>query len=157
MTSIEHGDEAGGEASPRIPFASHAGAVLGIHGWLIGTLVLCLASGELALAGDLLLVGLPISLALSALFVFGRECWRPVLSRTQMVAATWGFLLFAIGMLLVVVNHWLAPRLEGSPRAMQALADLGAVHRTSDAVPAACLAVSTLLLAGVARAVRRRP
>jgi hypothetical protein len=158
MTSLERGHEAAGHGTvPRLPLASYAGAVLGIHGWLVGTLVLCLANGEVALVGELLLVGLPISLALSALLVGARECWRPVLGRRQLLAATWGLLLLAVGVLLVVVNHWLAPRLEASPRLMQSLRDLGGVYRTGDFVPAACLAVSTLLLVGVARAARRRP
>ena len=127
--------------------AAYLGLTVGIHGWLMGTSILCVAGGYYAVLAEIVVIGLPISIAMSALGILALECVVRLFGRGRIFAVSlWGLILFVLGVLILLVNHWLAPVIETEPELVDLLSRLGAVYKTSDVVPALCLIGSCGLL-----------
>ena len=93
------------------------------------------------------MIGLPISVAMSARGILALECVVRLFGRGRIfVVSLWGLILFVLGVLILLVNHWLAPVIETEPGLIDLLSRLGAVYKTSDVVPALCLIGSCGLL-----------
>ncbi len=67
----------------------------------------------------------------------------------------WGLILFMLGVMILLMNHWLAPLVEKTPGFVDLLSRLGAVYKTSDIVAALCLLGSGVLLSVSVRACLR--
>jgi hypothetical protein len=127
--------------------AAYLGLTVGIHGWLLGASILCVAGGYYAVLAEIVAIGLPISIAMSALGILVMECVVRLFGRGRVFTLSlWGLILFALGVLILLINHWLAPLIETEPGLVDLLSRLGAVYKTSDVVPALCLLGSGVLL-----------
>ncbi len=136
--------------------AAYLGWTVGIHGWLIGASILCLAGGCYAVLVEIIAIGLPISIAMSALGILVMECVLRLFGRGRVFALSlWGLILFVLGAMILLMNHWLAPLIEEEPGLVDLLSRLGAVYKTSDVVPALCLLGSGVLLSVSVRACLR--
>ena len=96
----------------------------------------------------------------AALTIVVMECVLRMFGRGKVfMLALSGTLLFLIGVMLLLFNHWLAPLIEAEPGFVAQLESLGSVYKTSDLVPIACLVAATVLLVRTARAatVQKRP
>jgi hypothetical protein len=106
-----------------------------------------LAGGYYAVLGEVVAIGLPISIAMSALGILVMECVVRLFGRGRIFALSlWGLILFVLGVLILLMNHWLAPLIEKEPGLVDLLSRLGAVYKTGDVVPALCLIGSGALL-----------
>jgi len=132
------------EPGPPLPAGARLGLFVGYHGWLAGFVVLAASQGRMKLAGEALLLGVPLStaLALATLRIVEGSA-----DRTSMGRRLGGALFLGVGVLLLAINHWLAPRIAGDEGLRRAMEKLGGTYATSDWVAAACLAVSVVLLA----------
>ncbi|MHC4937622.1 MAG: hypothetical protein ACYTHK_01475 [Planctomycetota bacterium] len=130
-------------AIPGMTPAARLGVWLGFHGWLIGVAVLAGANGEFKLLGQACLIGIPLSSALSIVtlhLVAGAQDRRTYGRRLA------GAIFFGIGVLLIVINHWLAPMIAGDDALERTMERLGGTYATSDIVPAAFLFAAVLAL-----------
>ena len=133
--------------------AAYLGWTAGIHGWLVGASILCLAGGYYAVLGEIIAIGLPMSIAMSALAILVMECVGRLFGRGRIFALSlWGLILFLLGMMILLMNHWLAPLVENTPGFVDLLSRLGAVYKTGDVVPALCLIGAAVLLSVSVRA-----
>ena len=127
--------------------STRLGMTIGIHGWLVGTVIFCLAGGHYAVVGEILAIGLPVSVAMSALAILLMESVQHRVGRGRTLAfSLWGLILFVVGVLILLLNHWLAPLIDQTPGLAEQLTRLGAVYMTHDVVPALCLIASAVLL-----------
>jgi hypothetical protein len=131
--------------------------VVGFAGWLIGLAVVCVATGELSVLGQVALPGLAVSLGAAGLVIvtFGLAAASPGRERVLRPLLV-GQALFFVGILILLVNHWIAPLVDAAPELRLAIERLGGVYRTGDWLPTALMAAGTVLL-GRALAQLRRP
>ena len=133
------------------------GTAIGFLGWLIGLAVVCVATGETAVLGQVALPGLAVSLGAAGLVIVTLESARGILGRGGAFRLLlWGELLFFVGLLILLLNHWIAPLIDGAPGLRRAMERLGSVYRTGDGAPAALMAAGTILLGFVLGHLRRR-
>jgi hypothetical protein len=128
----------------------YVGGTIGCLGWMIGFTVVCLASDNMEVWSRFAFTGFIVSLAMAGILILTLELALRTFGRGGMFQLTlWGELTFFMGVLALLLNHWVAPILESSPRMMEALNRLGGYHRTSDLLPTALLAASAVLMAVV--------
>lgn len=126
----------------------YLGAIIGCLGWMIGFTVVCLVSGNADVWSRFAFTGFAVSLAMAGVFIVTAELTLRTFGRGGMFQLIlWGELTFFMGVLVLLLNHWIAPVLESSPKMMETVKNLGAVYRTGDFLPAALLAASVVLLA----------
>jgi hypothetical protein len=128
---------------PGMTPGARLGVWLGFHGWLIGVAILAGMNGQFRLLGQACLIGIPLSSALSIVtlhLVAGAEDRRAYGRRLS------GAIFFGVGVLLLVINHWLAPRIAGDDALRRTMEQFGATYATSDIVPAAFLLAAVLAL-----------
>ena len=137
----------------------YIGTVIGFLGWVIGFAVVCLATGHANVLPRVLPVGVLVSLALGGTVILVMELVLRAHGRGRLFMLTlWGVLLSDAAILWLLINHWLAPIIEGEPGLAEALTRIGSFYKTSDALPAAMLAVGTaLLLIGTVWLLRTAP
>lgn len=137
----------------------HLGCLIGSMGWMIGFTVVCLVSGNGAVWARFAFPGFAISIAMGAVFIVSTELALRAFGRGTMFMLTlWGELAFFIGLLVLLLNHWIAPIVEADPGMRATLRQLHAVTRTGDLMPSVWIAVGCVLLGVVAvRLVRERP
>lgn len=137
----------------------HLGALIGCMGWMIGFTVVCLVSGNLEVWSRFAFPGFAISIAMGGVFIVSTELALRAFGRgsAMFMLTLWGELAFFVGLLVLLLNHWVAPVLEASPRMLDTLGRMHAVHRTSDLMPTAWIAVGCVLLGIVAFRLVRAP
>lgn len=136
----------------------HLGALVGCMGWMIGFTVVCLVSGNMDVWGRFAFAGFAISIAMGGVFIVSTELALRAFGRGSMFMLTlWGELTFFVGLLVLLLNHWIAPVLEASPRMRDTLGRMHAVYRTNDLMPTAWIAVGCVLLGIVAFRLVRTP
>ena len=136
----------------------HLGALIGCMGWMIGFTVVCLVSGNLAVWGRFAFAGFAVSLAMGAALVVATELALRAFGRGTMFMLTlWGELAFFVGLLVLLLNHWIAPILEASPEMTGTLRRMHSVYRTNDLMPTAWIALGAVLLGVVAIRLVRTP
>jgi hypothetical protein len=139
-----------GDAMDRSHLGTYLGTVIGCLGWWIGLAAVCIASGETGVLGRVAWPGIAVSLGIAATFLVTSELALAVLGRgTAFRLVLWGELAFFVGVLILLVNHWIAPLIDASPDLRAAMGRLGGCYRTGDAVPAALMTVGAALLAFV--------
>src|SRR5512134_2084095 len=141
----------------RLGIGAAAGTVVGFAGWLIGLALVCLATGELAMLGQVALPGLAVSLGAAGLVIvtFGLVAASP--GRERMLRPLLvGQVLFLAGILILLVNHWIAPLVDAAPALRRAIDRLGGVYRTGDWLPTGLMAAGTVLFGRALAQVRRR-
>ncbi len=132
--------------------AVYAGVTIGLLGWLIGIVGVSLSTGTPQLLGAVLWPGLSMSVALAAIFILVLEA---VISRygarhPMFFGALWGLLLFFMGMLLLLISHWVAPIIDQYPAVVSALQSGGSVYQVSDVIPTILMLIGAAILAVVA-------
>ena len=137
----------------------YIGTTIGFLGWVIGFTVVCLATGHGGVLPKVLPVGVLVSLALGVTAILVMELVLRAHGRGRLFMLTlWGVLLSDAAILWLLINHWLAPIIEGEPGLAEALTRIGSFYKTSDALPAAMLAAGTaLLLIGTVWVLRTAP
>lgn len=132
----------------------YVGTTLGFLGWLVGFTVFCFATGNTAPLAEFFYLGLAISLALALNVIVAGEAMLRLYpqDRSMFLVSLWGMLLLAMGVLLLLLNHWIAPIIERYPKMLADLQRVNfgrgpAVYRTSDTVPAVSLTLAVVLLA----------
>jgi hypothetical protein len=119
------------------------GIWIGFHGWLIGVAILAGSNGEFRLLGEALLVGVPLSSALCLATLRIVDGARDRRSFGRRLA---GSVFLGVGILLLAINHWLAPLITDHETLRRTMEELGGQYATSDLVPAAFLAAAAVLL-----------
>ncbi len=137
----------------------YIGTTIGFLGWVIGVTVVCLATGHGGVLPKVLPVGMLVSLALGVTAILVMELVLRAHGRGRLFMLTLlGVLLSDVAILWLLINHWLAPIIEGEPGLAEALTRIGSFYKTSDALPAAMLAAGTaLLLIGTVWVLRTAP
>jgi len=136
----------------------HLGALIGCMGWMIGFTIVCLVSGNLAVWTRFAFAGFAISIAMGAVFIVTTELALRAFGRGTMFMLTlWGELAFFMGLLVLLLNHWIAPILEASPGMVDTLDRMHTVYRTNDLMPTVWIAVGCVLLGIVAFRLVRAP
>jgi len=128
---------------PGMTPGARIGVWLGFHGWLIGVAILAGVNGEFKLLGQACLIGVPLSSALSIVTLHLVAGARDRQAYGRRLA---GAIFFGIGVLLIVINHWLAPQIAGDDALQRTIEQLGGTYATSDIVPAAFLFAAVLAL-----------
>jgi len=128
---------------PRIHAGAAIGVWIGFHGWLIGVAIVAGAQGALDFLLEAMVIGIPLSsaLALVTLRLVGGAASRRAFGRRLA-----GSIFLGVGVLLLLINHWLAPRIAGDEALRRTMEKLGGTYVTSDVVPAAFLVAALLLL-----------
>ncbi len=137
----------------------YIGTTIGFLGWVIGLTVVCLATGHGGVLPKVLPVGVLVSLALGVTAILVMELVLRAHGRGRLFMLTLGGVLLSdVAILWLLINHWLAPIIEGEPGLAEALTRIGSFYKTSDALPAAMLAAGTaLLLIGTVWVLRTAP
>ena len=130
----------------------YLGAIFGICGWLIGLTAVCLFTGHTAALRPIFLPGLAVSLSMGFTLVIALECVLRLYGRGHYMFSTtlWGLLLFDVGLLMLLLNHWIAPMIDASPGLAEDLRRIRSTYRTGDTLPLAGLCAGAALLACVA-------
>lgn len=129
---------------------SYVGTLVGFLGWVIGLSVIGLAAGKPQLVFDHLLPGITISLGLGLSCLMVMECLLQLYGRRDMALfqmALWGMLSTSVGLLLMLLNYWLLPRLTEDPDTLAQLRRTGSVTQIGDAVPTGLMLLGAGLLA----------
>jgi hypothetical protein len=114
---------------------------------MIGFTVVCLSSGNGDVWSRFAFTGFAVSLAMAAVFIVTLElAFRAYGPGTLIQLILWGELTLFAGVLILLLNHWIAPIVESSPRMMETLGSLGGTYKTGDVLPATLLAASVVLL-----------
>ena len=125
----------------------YIGIIIGSLGWLIGLAAVCLATGNGAVLARLAAPAAAVSLGAAFLVVIC--CDYAIKTRGPgglFQLALYGGLSWAMGLLLLLINHWIAPVIEASPRMALTLHRMNAVYRTDDLWPALLLSAGAILL-----------
>ena len=126
----------------------YAGMTLGFLGWLIGLTVVCLASGRTGILIKLLPAGFLISVGLALGAILTMELVLQRFGRGGMSRLTlWGVVWMDVGIIWLLINHWLAPLIASDPGVDETVRRLGATGWTSDIYPLGAMAVGVVLLA----------
>ncbi len=127
---------------------SYAGMTVGFLGWLIGLTVVCLASGRTEILIKLLPAGFLISVGLALGAILTMELVLQRFGRGSMFRLTlWGVVWLDVGIIWLLINHWLAPLIASDPGLYETMRRLGATGWTSDIYPLGAMAVGVVLLA----------
>jgi hypothetical protein len=135
--------------SPRSRLLAHLGAGLGFVGWVIGLGVVLALGGDGAAALRLLPPAALLSVGLWLCSVIVVEGTRRAFgdAALELRLALFGFLLLAIGILAIALQHWILPEVLASARGRDALARTGSVTEVPFAWRIPPLAAGVLLLA----------
>jgi hypothetical protein len=140
----------------RLGVGACVGTAVGFLGWLIGLAAVCIGTGELAILEQVALPGLALSLGAAGLVIVTLGLAPGAIGRGRVFRLLlWGEILFFVGLLILLVNHWIAPLVDAAPDLKRAIERLGSVYRTGDALPTALMAAGTALFALVLRRVGR--
>ena len=139
--------------SNRTSVGAFVGTTVGFLGWLIGLTAVSLRTGEFGVLKQIALPGLAVSLGAALVVVVTLEVAAGAFGRgTLFRRLLWGEILFFVGLLLLLLNHWVAPLVDAAPDLRRAIG----VYRTGDLPPAALMAGGAAIL-GLALARIRRP
>ncbi len=132
----------------KIKLGVYLGTTAGTLGWLIGFSIICLTTGSMDILLQVLPPGLMMSLIMAGTFVFVAESvtYRFGYRHYMLQLSLWAILLSFMGMMMFILNHWLAPLIEKNPVLVSKLNSMGSVYRTSDLVPNILMAVGLILL-----------
>lgn len=130
------------------------GTAIGFLGWLIGLAAVCVGTGEYAVLREVALPGVALSLGAAGIVIVTRDL---ALGRSGVFGPlVWGEILFFVGLLILLVNRWIAPLVDASPGLRDAIGRLGAGYRTGDGVPAALMGAGAALVGFVLGRLRRQ-
>ncbi len=130
--------------SGKVKFWSYFGAVLGIYGWFIGFILVCLYSGHYSALAEVFVPGFLISGIMAAFLVLVMESvFQRFGPQSPMVqVGLWGVLLSEMGLLFFLLNIWLRTLLQKHPE-MQRGAN---VQEVGGLLPNLLMAVGLALL-----------
>ena len=111
--------------------------------------LVCVFGGQTALLAKVVPIGVLISLGLALTAIVVMECVLRAFGRAGgfFQLTMWGILCVDVGILWLLINHWLAPMIAAEPRLVETMQNLGGVYKTTDAFPLALLAAGVVLLA----------
>jgi len=135
---------------------ARVGALVGFLGWLIGLAAVCVGTGETWVLKEVAFPGLAVSLGAAAIVIVTVEIARRALPPGEVRLLLLGEILFFVGLLILLTNHWIAPLIDRAPDLRAAIARLGGVYRTGDLLPAALMAAGACLVAIVLGRLGRR-
>ncbi|HEX9794626.1 MAG TPA: hypothetical protein VGC54_11640 [Planctomycetota bacterium] len=125
------------EAGVRHSSAARWGVLIGCCGWMLGLGAVAASAGawdwfpQIVLPGLAASLGLGCGVLLHVEFAATRAPADSGLQRAVLLAD----LVFVIGLLLLLNNHWIAPRIEQDAEMLQALESLSGVRRTAEWLP----------------------
>jgi len=129
-------------------FGGYLGATIGILGWLIGFTLFCLLTGNTAALGEFFYLGFVISLSMAATFILVLECLIRLYGAHHRLfyLTVYGLTLFFCGLLILLLNHWIAPIIERYPEMVADIHRSGSFYRVSDVYPFLSLSAGLVLL-----------
>lgn len=138
---------------------AYLGTTIGILGWLIGFSIVCLAAGSTETLLKVLPPGLTISLIAAGIIIVVMESviHRFGYGHYMLQLTLWALLLSFMGLLMFVLNHWLAPLIEADSGLTAMLARTGSVYRVGDTVPTLLMTAGVCLLAVVVVLLLKEP
>lgn len=130
----------------RMSKAGVIGTSVGIFGWLIALFVVCALSGSWALWWRFGPAALCISAAVAGAVLATVELLIRHYGYTPKLQLwLWAEILLFMGLLLLMINHWLLPQIRADPDLFATMKALGAVTTTGDGFAMLCLLGSTIL------------
>lgn len=133
------------------------GVGFGCFGWVMGLALTCFIVGEVGVLRTALVPALVMSAGLGALFVMVSELANRHFGAGHRLAALtmFGALVYMLGLLVYVINWWLAPQIDRAPALAKAIVSLPGAYRVSDGVPTIGMVIGmALLLAPLAHLLR---
>lgn len=137
------------KATDKARLGGYIGCTIGLLGWVLGFAFVCLVSGHADILGEVFVPGLLISLSMAATVIIILESViRSYGARGPVFfMALWGMLLVDMGVLILLINHWLAPIIDEYPDLVSLLQRRGSVYRVPDLVPILLMTVGLIPLA----------
>ncbi len=137
-------------AAPAWPIAAYAGSLVGVCGWTLGLLGLCLAHARFDLVWSLGVPALCVSLALGILLLLAHRLAVCACAASREVPhlVLIGGAHVLVATLLLLAGEWVMPALLADPGLRATLDGLGAAQTVPIAVP--ILALVGVVLLGVA-------
>ena len=130
---------------------AYLGCTIGVCGWLIGLAVVLPLQGQGAAFWEIFWPGLCLSLGMSFLLIVLMESVRRTCGGGWVFQLTlWGGLLFCMGLMLFLLNHWLLEVAARHRELGAALARSGGGYRMPEYEPVLSMALGAILLAVVA-------
>lgn len=131
-----------------LKIGGYFGATLGFLGWLLGFAFACLSTGETDSFREVVLPGLALSLTLAAVFIVTLEGIARIYGtgHAAYLVGLWGLLLFDMGLMVIIINHWLAPIIDKSSALLRFLQQYDSVYRLPDLIPITLIAGGLTLL-----------
>lgn len=138
-------------------WSQYAGAVIGLQGWVIGLVVVALASGSTGVLATVVPACSAMSFGLAFALVAGLEAVRRTAPEDRGLHALflWGHLLVDMGVLLLVADAWAMPALLAEPDAERVLRSLGAMTDIPSWLPLVLFAAGAAVGLAAARRVLR--
>jgi len=126
----------------------YLGTIIGFLGWLIGFALFMIAEHRTPLLMQVLPTGFVVSLGLAVVCIIVLEGvhLKHGAGHWLFQVTLWGMLLFAMGLMILLVNHWVAPLIENDVELAQKLTQAGSVYRVSNNVPLGLMGGGVVLL-----------
>lgn len=125
----------------------YLGTIIGALGWVIGFAVVCLTTGNAATLARFIAPAAAVSLGLAFLIILCSEmAIKKYGAGPMFFLSLYGGLAWAMGLLLLLINHWIAPIINESPRMMRTMHNMNAVYQTDDLWAVILLVAGTVML-----------
>lgn len=125
----------------------YIGTLIGALGWVIGFAVVCLATGNTDTLARIIAPATAVSLGLAFFVILCSDmAIKKYGAGPMFFLALYGGLAWAMGLLLLLFNHWIAVIINESPRMMRTMQNMNAVYQTDDLWAVILLVAGTVLL-----------
>ncbi len=147
MTENEKPSNRSAQAANRAALGGYVGIVVGSMGWLIGFAAVCLTSGNGAALARFAVPASAVSLGVAFLVIICCDYAVKLRGYGGMFQlALYGGMSWGMGLLLLLINHWIAPLIDSTPAMAKTMRDMNAVYRVDDLWAALLLSAGAVML-----------
>lgn len=147
MKKNEKPSKLSAQASNWASIGGYAGIIVGSMGWLIGFAAVCLTSGNGAALARFAVPASAVSLGVAFLVIICCDYAVKLRGYGGMFQlALYGGMSWGMGLLLLLINHWIAPLIDSSPAMAKTMRDMNAVYRVDDLWAVLMLSAGAVML-----------
>ncbi|HOY63504.1 MAG TPA: hypothetical protein PLK80_12670 [bacterium] len=147
MTENEKPFNRSAKTANRAALGGYVGIVVGSMGWLIGFAVVCLTSGNGAALARFAAPATAVSLGVAFLVIICCDYAVKLRGYGGMFQlALYGGMAWGMGLLLLLINYWIAPLIDSSPAMAKTMRDMNAVYRVDDLWAILMLSAGAIML-----------